>query len=81
MNIVVTGDLMRFPEPGPYPQRTKLRLLIESLGGRLTDSVSSKTTVLVTNFPNSGTTKIKKAKELGIEIISEEEFVRRYLTI
>ncbi len=50
-----------------------------SHGGKLTSGVSSKTTAVITNFSDSGTTKIKKAQELGIEIITEEEFIRRYL--
>ena len=78
--FVVTGELVNFPEPGPYPKRAELRKLIESMGGKLAGSVSSKTTALITNSPDSGTTKIKKAKELGIEIITEEEFIRRYLS-
>jgi hypothetical protein len=77
--FVVTGELVNFPEPGPYPKRAELRKLIESMGGKLTGSVSSKTTALITNFPDSGTTKIKKAKELGIEIMTEEEFINQYL--
>ena len=71
--FVVTGDLMH------YSSRDELKAIIESAGGKLTGSVSTKTTALITNFPDSGTTKIKKAQELGIEIITEKEFIRRYL--
>ena len=72
--FVVTGDLYN------YPSREDLKKIIEQHGGKLTGSVSSKTTALITNFPASGTTKIKKAQELGIKIITEEEFVLRYLS-
>ena len=71
--FVVTGDLFR------YANRDALKEIIEAKGGKLTGSISSKTTALITNFPDSGTTKIQKARQLGIEIITEEEFVRRYL--
>ena len=72
--FVVTGDLTS------YSSRDELKAIIEQSGGKLTGSVSSKTTALITNFPNSGTTKIQKAHELGIEIIDENEFNRRYMT-
>ena len=71
--FVVTGDLYH------YASRDELKAIIESAGGKLTGSVSNKTTALITNFPDSSTAKIKKAKELGVEIITEEEFVLRYL--
>jgi DNA ligase (NAD+) len=63
-----------------HKNRDALKASIEAHSGKLTGSVSSKTTALITNFPDSGTTKIKKAQELGIEIITEEEFIRRYLS-
>jgi hypothetical protein len=71
--FVVTGDLYH------YASRDVLKGIIEARGGKLTGSISSKTTALITNFPDSGTTKIQKARQLGIEIITEEEFIRRYL--
>ena len=48
---------------------------IEDLGGKVTGSVSAKTTYLVNNNINSTSSKNKKAKELGIPIISEEDFL------
>lgn len=63
-----------------YSSRDELKAIIESAGEKLTGSISTKTTALITNFPDSGTTKIKKAQELGIEIITEKEFIRRYLS-
>lgn len=72
--FVVTGDLVN------YESRDELKAIIEQSGGKLTGSVSSKTTVLITNYPNSGTTKIQKARELGIEIIDENEFIRRFMS-
>lgn len=73
--FVVTGDLFN------YESRDELREIIERNGGKLAGSVSSKTTALITNFPDSGTTKIKKAFECGIEIISEDEFIKRFISI
>ena len=55
-------------------------MIIAQNGGKLTGSVSGKTTALITNFPNSETTKIKKATELGIEIIDENEFIKRFMS-
>jgi NAD-dependent DNA ligase len=72
--FVVTGDLYN------YTSRDVLKGIIEAKGAKLTGRVSSKTTALVTNFPNSGTIKIKKAQELGVKIITEEEFIRLYLS-
>ena len=73
--FVVTGDLYN------YPSREDLKKIIEQYGGKLTGSVSSKTTALITNFPDSGTIKIKKAQEQGIAIISEDDFIAQYLSI
>jgi DNA ligase (NAD+) len=59
--------------------RNEVNELIESLGGRAASSVSAKTTLLVADDPESGTGKAKKARELGIEIITPDEFAGRYL--
>jgi len=53
--------------------------LIESLGGRAASSVSAKTSLLLTDDPESGTGKAKKARELGIKIISPDEFAGQYI--
>lgn len=71
--FVVTGDLFN------YSSREELKEVIEQNGGKLEGSVSSKTTALITNYPDSGTTKIRKAKEIGIEIITEDDFVQRFM--
>lgn len=72
--IVVTGDLIHFPESGPYPQRVEFRKLVESHGGKLTSSISGKTSYLVCNNPRIATVKVQQAKEKGIPIITEDEF-------
>ncbi|MBS4900449.1 MAG: hypothetical protein KHZ87_06810, partial [Clostridiales bacterium] len=48
--------------------------LIESLGGKVTGSVTSKTSYLINNDINSTSEKNKKARALGVSIISEEDF-------
>ena len=72
LRFAVTGDL------GHFPDRSKLKEYIESCGGKLTGSVSSKTNYLITDHPDSGTTKIQAALELGVKIISEEEFLKMF---
>jgi len=64
--IVITGDLKK-------ASRTEFSRILESKGHRVIGSVSSKTDYLVTNTPYSGTKKNKRANELSIPIISEEE--------
>ena len=49
---------------------------IESLGGKVTGSVTSKTNYLINNDTTSNSSKNKKAKELGIPILSEEDFLK-----
>ena len=68
-NIVITGSLNQFAN------RNELKALIEDLGGKVVTSVSSKTDYLINNDKTSQSSKNKKAKELGIDIISEEEFI------
>lgn len=70
LKFVVTGDLEKFTD------RDELKAFIEARGGKLIGSVSSKTNYLITNEPDSGTTKIQKALELGVQIISEAEFLK-----
>jgi DNA ligase (NAD+) len=67
--FVVTGDVYTFKN------RKELQEKIESLGGKCTGSVSKKTDYLINNDVNSTSGKNQKAKELGIPIISEEEFI------
>ncbi|MEG1575350.1 MAG: NAD-dependent DNA ligase LigA [Clostridium sp.] len=70
MNFVITGAVEHFKN------RKEIQALIESKGGRVTDSVTSKTTYLINNDTLSNSSKNKKAKELGIPILSEEDFVK-----
>lgn len=67
--FVVTGDVNHFDN------RKALQAHIEELGGKVTGSVSKKTDYLINNDNESGSSKNKKAKELGIPIITEEEFL------
>jgi len=68
--FVITGSLNSFEN------RDELKEKIESLGGKVSGSVSTKTTYLINNDKESSSSKNKKAKEFGVEIISEEDFVR-----
>ena len=70
MNFVITGSLEHFKN------RKELQELIERRGGKVTGSVTSKTNYLINNDVESVSSKNKKAKELGIPIISEEEFLK-----
>ena len=66
--FVITGSL------NTYENRNALKEHIESLGGKVSGSVSGNTSYVINNDINSLTGKNKKAKELGIPIISEEDF-------
>ena len=68
--FVVTGKLKSFKN------RDELKRDIESFGGKVTDSISSKTNYLINNDIESTSSKNKKAKELGIPIISEEDYLK-----
>lgn len=67
--FVITGDVYH------YKNRDELKELILSLGGKATGTVSSKTDYLINNNPLSTSGKNKKAKELGVTVISEKEFI------
>ena len=67
--FVITGSVEHFAN------RNELKELIESRGGKVAGSVSSKTDYLINNDLTSTSGKNKKAKELGIPIISEEMFM------
>ena len=56
--------------------RNEVKELIESLGGKVTGSVTSKTNYLINNDVTSTSSKNKKANDLGIPIISEETFLK-----
>lgn len=67
--FVITGDVHHFAN------RNALKEFIESRGGKVTGSVTGKTTYLINNDVNSTSGKNKKAKELNVPIISEDEFL------
>ena len=55
--------------------RAQAKELIESLGGKVTGTVTGKTNYLINNDTTSNSSKNKKARELGIPILSEEDFI------
>ena len=61
---------------GQFKNRDELKADIESHGGKLVSSVSSKVDYLITNTPDSGTQKNKDAKKFGVKIITEEEYLK-----
>ena len=73
MVFVVTGSLEHFEN------RNELKDVIEKKGGKVTGSVTSKTTCLINNDITSNSSKNKKAKELGVPIMTEEDFLKNYL--
>lgn len=72
LNFVVTGSVNHFAN------RNEVKEYIEQRGGKVTGSVTSKTNYLINNDIMSNSSKNKKAKELGIEIITEEQFIERW---
>lgn len=69
MNFVITGSVNHFSNRGAVKE------LVESRGGKVTGSVTSKTKYLINNDSTSNSSKNKKAKELGVQIITEDEFI------
>lgn len=69
VNFVITGSVEHFAN------RAEVKEEIEKRGGKVTGSVTSKTNYLINNDVNSTSSKNKKARELGVPIISEEEFL------
>ena len=72
MSFVITGSLSHFAN------RNDLKEIIEARGGKVTGSVTGKTTALINNDVTSNSSKNKKAKELGVEIISEDAFLLKF---
>lgn len=68
--FVITGELNKFEN------RKQLQEKIEVLGGKVTNSVSSKTNYLINNDINSNSSKNKKAKQLNVKIITEDDFIK-----
>ena len=73
MTFVITGSLNR------YGNRSELKEIIESMGGKVAGSVSGSTSCLINNDAASNSSKNKKARELGIKVITEDEFISTYL--
>ncbi|MBQ3105075.1 MAG: NAD-dependent DNA ligase LigA [Lachnospiraceae bacterium] len=73
LSFAITGSLYR------YENRSLLKEEIEANGGRVTGTVTGKTTVLINNDASSDSSKNKKARELGVKIMTEDEFLREYL--
>ena len=73
LTFVVTGDLEHFAN------RKELQALIEKGGGKVTGSVTKKTNFLINNDLFSTSSKNKKANELGIPILSEQDFIDRFM--
>jgi DNA ligase (NAD+) len=72
MTICITGKLKVFKK------RDDLKAWIEARGGKVTDSVTSKTTYLINNNPDSTTAKNTAAINLEIPIVTEEEFLNEF---
>lgn len=72
-SFVITGSLIH------YENRNELKELIEERGGKVTGSVTGKTECLINNDSTSNSSKNKKAKELGVRIVTEEEFMKEYM--
>ena len=70
--FVVTGSVEK------YANRKELQEYIESKGGKVTGSVTSKTDYLINNDIMSSSSRNKKAKELGVEIITEDMFLEMF---
>ena len=72
-SFVITGSLTR------YENRDAMKEAIEAKGGKVTGSVTKKTACLINNDIASNSSKNKKAKELGIPIVTEADFIAQYL--
>lgn len=75
INFVITGDVEHFKN------RKVLQEKIEAMGGKVTGSVTSKTNYLINNDAFSASSKNKKAKELNVPIITENQFIQQFLNV
>lgn len=73
MSFVITGSLVH------YASRNELKDAIEQKGGKVTGSVTGKTTCLINNDVQSTSSKNRKAKELNVPILSEDDFLAQYM--
>ena len=72
LTFVITGDVFKFKN------RNEFKAYVESQGGKVTGSVSKKTSYLVNNDLESASSKNKKAKDLNVPIISEDTFIEKF---
>lgn len=75
LTFVVTGKVTK------YKNRDELKSVIESLGGKVTGSVSKNTNYLINNDVTSTSAKNKQAQSLGIPILSEDDFIKMFISI
>ena len=73
MRFVVTGSLVH------YSNRNELKDVIESLGGKVTGSVTGKTECLINNDATSNSNKNVTARRLGVKVLTEDEFLTQYI--
>jgi DNA ligase (NAD+) len=73
LSFAITGSLNH------YENRSQLKEEIENRGGKVTGTVTGKTRALINNDAASSSSKNKKARELGVEILTEDEFMEKYL--
>ena len=73
LSFVVTGSLNH------YTNRNELKEIIESMGGKVTGSVTGKTECLINNDASSNSTKNVTARKLGVKVLTEDEFITQYL--
>jgi DNA ligase (NAD+) len=74
LTFVITGSLEQ------YENRDALKEAIEARGGKVAGSVSAKTSYLINNDTLSSSSKNKTAKELGVPILSEQDFIEQFMT-
>lgn len=72
ITFVITGSL------GHFSNRNELKNIIEGMGGKVTGSVTGNTDYLINNDINSNSSKNKKSKELGVAIITEDDFINKF---
>ena len=72
LTFVITGDLLQLRN------RDEFKAYVDAQGGHVASSVSRKTAFLVNNDQNSASSKNQKAMELGIPILSKDEFIQRF---
>lgn len=72
LTFVITGSVFQ------YKNRDEFKASVEARGGKVAGSVSKKTSFLVNNDSESTSGKNKKAQELSVPVITEQEFIERF---